>query len=85
MGKLFFLGDSITAGAWDTEGGWVERVSKELMRIRAEIPARCAGKETRQIVCAVGIKDSVHLTEEKEGFLVKLNLKTILSKLSKMG
>jgi len=31
MTKLFFIGDSITAGAWDERGGWVGRLSGELL------------------------------------------------------
>lgn len=26
MGKLFFVGDSITAGMWDERGGWANRL-----------------------------------------------------------
>lgn len=31
MGKLFFFGDSITAGAWDERGGWCNRVIGAVM------------------------------------------------------
>lgn len=31
MKKLFFFGDSITAGAWDGAGGWVGRLSREVI------------------------------------------------------
>lgn len=31
MGKLFFFGDSITAGAWDERGGWCNRVIGSIM------------------------------------------------------
>lgn len=36
MSKLFFLGDSITAGAWDPKGGWAARVIGEIMRMNIE-------------------------------------------------
>ncbi len=32
MANLFFFGDSITAGAWDSQGGWVNRLSGEIMQ-----------------------------------------------------
>jgi lysophospholipase L1-like esterase len=32
MGKLFFIGDSITAGAWDSRGGWANRLIGRLMQ-----------------------------------------------------
>jgi lysophospholipase L1-like esterase len=32
MGKLFFIGDSITAGAWDERGGWANRLIGEVMQ-----------------------------------------------------
>ena len=31
MGKLFFIGDSITAGAWDEQGGWANRLVGQVM------------------------------------------------------
>lgn len=31
MGKLFFFGDSITAGAWDKSGGWANRLIGRIM------------------------------------------------------
>ena len=31
MAKLFFIGDSITAGAWDAQGGWVMRLMGKIM------------------------------------------------------
>ncbi len=31
MAKLFFIGDSITAGAWDNQGGWASRLSAQLL------------------------------------------------------
>ena len=31
MAKIFFIGDSITAGAWDPKGGWANRLSGRLM------------------------------------------------------
>jgi lysophospholipase L1-like esterase len=31
MAKLFFIGDSITAGAWDEAGGWATRLSAQLL------------------------------------------------------
>ena len=31
MGKLFFIGDSITAGAWDNQGGWANRLIGQIM------------------------------------------------------
>ena len=31
MAKLFFVGDSITAGAWDENGGWANRLIGEIM------------------------------------------------------
>lgn len=36
MGKLFFFGDSITAGAWDTLGGWAARVCGNVMDMTME-------------------------------------------------
>ena len=32
MAKLFFFGDSITAGAWDERGGWANRISGQIMQ-----------------------------------------------------
>ena len=32
MAKLFFFGDSITAGAWDSQGGWVNRFIGQIMK-----------------------------------------------------
>lgn len=32
MAKLFFVGDSITAGAWDEKGGWANRLIGQIMR-----------------------------------------------------
>ncbi len=32
MSKIFFLGDSITAGAWDEGGGWANRLIGRIMR-----------------------------------------------------
>lgn len=31
MGKLFFIGDSITTGAWDASGGWANRLIGDVM------------------------------------------------------
>lgn len=31
MAKLFFVGDSITAGSWDPLGGWANRLSGQIM------------------------------------------------------
>ncbi len=31
MAKLFFMGDSITAGAWDSKGGWAQHLSNKLL------------------------------------------------------
>ncbi len=31
MAKLFFIGDSITAGAWDAKGGWVAQLAGQLL------------------------------------------------------
>lgn len=31
MGKLFFIGDSIMAGAWDKQGGWAGRLIGKIM------------------------------------------------------
>lgn len=31
MTRLFFIGDSITAGSWDERGGWANRLSGQLM------------------------------------------------------
>jgi len=31
MAKIFFVGDSITAGAWDPKGGWANRLSGKIM------------------------------------------------------
>lgn len=31
MGKIFFIGDSITAGAWDAGGGWANRLISRIM------------------------------------------------------
>lgn len=36
MGKLFFIGDSITAGAWDNRGGWVARLIGEIMQLNIQ-------------------------------------------------
>ena len=30
MGRILIFGDSITYGAWDKEGGWVQRLRKFL-------------------------------------------------------
>ena len=38
MGQLFFVGDSITTGAWDERGGWANRLISEIMALN--IPAR---------------------------------------------
>lgn len=32
MGHIYFVGDSITAGAWDDRGGWVSRVIGTIMQ-----------------------------------------------------
>lgn len=32
MAKLFFVGDSITAGAWDEKGGWASRLTGQIMQ-----------------------------------------------------
>lgn len=32
MAKLFFVGDSITAGAWDKKGGWANRLIGKIMQ-----------------------------------------------------
>ncbi len=32
MGKLFFIGDSITVGAWDDKGGWANRLIAKVMQ-----------------------------------------------------
>lgn len=32
MAKLFFIGDSITAGAWDDNGGWAGRLIGQILR-----------------------------------------------------
>ena len=32
MSKLFFIGDSITTGAWDDRGGWANRLIGEIMQ-----------------------------------------------------
>ena len=31
MGTLFFIGDSITTGAWDERGGWTNRLIGKIM------------------------------------------------------
>lgn len=31
MAKIFFFGDSITAGSWDPKGGWANRLSGQIM------------------------------------------------------
>jgi lysophospholipase L1-like esterase len=36
MAKLFFVGDSITAGAWDQKGGWVSRLTGNIMQLNIE-------------------------------------------------
>lgn len=32
MSKLFFIGDSITTGAWDRQGGWANRLIGQIMQ-----------------------------------------------------
>ncbi len=98
MGKLFLVGDSITAGAWDANGGWAGRVigqvinltteafknsnpfyclpynlgvsgdtvPRAISRLRSEISARLDNEtlnERIQIVFALGVNDSVFLTQ----------------------
>ena len=36
MAKLFFFGDSITAGAWDERGGWVGRLIGQVMAMNID-------------------------------------------------
>jgi lysophospholipase L1-like esterase len=36
MAKLFFVGDSLTAGAWDERGGWVARIIGKIMQQNLE-------------------------------------------------
>jgi lysophospholipase L1-like esterase len=36
MAKLFFVGDSITAGAWDPKGGWAARIIGDLMSMNID-------------------------------------------------
>lgn len=31
MAKIFFIGDSITTGAWDDQGGWANRLISQIM------------------------------------------------------
>lgn len=38
MGNLYFVGDSITTGAWDERGGWANRLIADIMQLN--IPAR---------------------------------------------
>ncbi len=99
MAKLFFIGDSITAGAWDDRGGWAGRLIGQILhksktsekkhlgfycmpynlgisgdtiadvirRFEKEVLARTYGdspKDTVQLVCAVGVNDSVYLMNE---------------------
>ena len=99
MSKLFFIGDSITAGAWDAHGGWASRLIGQIMdmtmsanfedhafyclpynlgvsgnvipdlqdRVLTEIKRRCdsdSREEAIQIVCAIGVNDSVYMVEE---------------------
>lgn len=33
MAKVFFIGDSITVGAWDTSGGWVSRITEDILAL----------------------------------------------------
>lgn len=42
MAHLFFVGDSITTGAWDERGGWAARLIGEIMQ--ANIKAQAAGE-----------------------------------------
>lgn len=101
MGKLFLVGDSITAGAWDTNGGWAARVIGRVMklttqafknndpfyclpynlgvsgdtipdaisRLKSEILVRTDNEildERIQIVFALGVNDSVYLTQQQK-------------------
>ena len=43
MAKLFFMGDSITAGAWDVRGGWVGRLVGQLLSKTATSVRRTKG------------------------------------------
>ena len=36
MGKLILLGDSVTAGAWDEQGGWANRICSKVMALTAK-------------------------------------------------
>jgi lysophospholipase L1-like esterase len=36
MSKLFFIGDSITCGAWDSHGGWASRLISQLMDLNIQ-------------------------------------------------
>lgn len=100
MSKLFFIGDSITTGAWDEQGGWANRLIGQIMkmtmdakfednafyclpynlgvsgnvipdllqRVDEEIRQRCDSTnpdETIQIICAIGVNDSVYMVDEE--------------------
>lgn len=36
MSKLFFIGDSITTGAWDSHGGWANRLISQIMDLNIQ-------------------------------------------------
>ena len=46
MSKLFFIGDSITAGAWDERGGWANRLIGRVMQMTID-----AGFENGNFYC----------------------------------
>lgn len=43
MAKLFFVGDSITAGSWDPKGGWANRLSGTIMERTHSSCNKCKG------------------------------------------
>jgi lysophospholipase L1-like esterase len=53
MGKLFIISDSITAGAWDAQGGWANRLIGRIMD--DTIKAEAAGNSFYCLPCNLGI------------------------------
>lgn len=84
MGKLFFFGDSITAGKWDENGGWANRIISEIMKenIKSGVCAlgfECiaynlgiAGNGTLDVLKR--LEDEVHARANKTDHLEKIQL-----------
>lgn len=44
MADIFVFGDSIGVGAWDEQGGWVDRVKQTLMKRKLDSPNKTASE-----------------------------------------